>query len=119
MFKRKIESYLHSLTDRYRVITLLGPRQSGKTTLARHYFNHYAYVSFEDPDTRLRVKQDPRGFITQLENRTIIDEVQRFPDFLSYLQGEIDKKNPEQQWVLTGSNSFLLSEKIYNFVLNM
>ena len=95
MFSRKIELYLDSLADKYRLITLLGPRQSGKTTLARHYFKGYDYVSFEDPDVRSRAEQDPRGFIAQMKRRTIIDEVQRFPDFISYLQGEVDKKDPE------------------------
>lgn len=112
MFPRKIELYLESLAGKYRLITLLGPRQSGKTTLARHYFKGYEYISFEDPDTRSRAEQDPRGFIAQMKCRAIIDEVQRFPDFISYLQGEVDKKDPEQRWVLTGSNSLLLSNKI-------
>ena len=112
MFPRKISTYLDEIADQYRVFTILGPRQSGKTTLARSYFSDYAYVSFEDPDTRSRAQEDPRGFLKQLPARTIIDEVQRYPEFLSYLQGEIDKKNPDQRWVLTGSNSLLLSEKI-------
>lgn len=69
MFSRKIELYLDSLADKYRLITLLGPRQSGKTTLARHYFKGYDYVSFEDPDVRSGAEQDPRGFMTKVFNQ--------------------------------------------------
>jgi len=112
MIDRKIEQYLDNVVKKYRTITLVGPRQSGKTTLSRKYFPNHVYFSLEDPDTRSRVMADPRGFVNQLPSSVIIDEVQRFPDLLSYLQGIIDEKTKPLSIVLTGSNSLLLSEKI-------
>lgn len=112
MYTRKLETYLNTITDRYRAITFIGPRQSGKTTLARNFFREYDYISFEDPDTRLRVQSDPKGFLRSIRRNCIIDEVQRFPEFLSYLQGILDDKSDPRKFVLTGSNSLLLSAKI-------
>lgn len=112
MYKRSIEDYITEIKEKYRAITLIGPRQSGKTTLAKNFFPHHQYISLENPDTRTRIEMDPRGFLKSLKQSTILDEVQKFPDLLSYLQEILDDKNDPRQFILTGSNSLLLSEKI-------
>ena len=72
------------------VITLTGPRQSGKSTLYRHLFPSCPYVSLEDPDMRLMAESDPRGFLSHFGNEIIIDEIQNFSPLLSYIQGIVD-----------------------------
>lgn len=74
------------------VITLTGPRQSGKSTLLRHLFNALPYYSMEDPDIRQAAKLDPRGFLAKFQNGVIIDEVQHVPELLSYIQAIVDEK---------------------------
>jgi predicted AAA+ superfamily ATPase len=96
----------------YPIITLTGPRQSGKTTLARATFPSYNYVSLEETDTRLFANEDPRGFLNRLKEPTIIDEVQRVPDLLSYIQTEVDEKPTTGRFVLTGSQNLVLMEKV-------
>ena len=96
----------------YPIVTLTGPRQSGKTTLARALFPDYRYLSFEDPDTRLYATEDPRGFLQEYPERTILDEAQRVPEMFSYLQTHTDNQNKNGQFILTGSQHFLLSEGI-------
>jgi len=112
MFTRNLENYINSIKPKYRCITLIGPRQSGKTTLSRKLFAGYEYYSFESPDIRQRAVTDPRSFLSGLKSDVIIDEVQKFPDILSYLQEILDDKKDQRRFVLTGSNSLLLSEKI-------
>ena len=89
------------------VITLTGPRQSGKSTLLRHIFKDAPYYSMEDPDVRRVAKWDPRGFLGQFANGVIIDEVQHVAELLSYIQGIVDE-HPERKFYLTGSSQFSL-----------
>jgi predicted AAA+ superfamily ATPase len=86
------------------VVTLLGPRQSGKTTLARMTFPAMAYRNLEEPDTRAAAQGDPRGFLTSLGDGCILDEIQRVPELLSYIQGRVDSKRDSGRFVLTGSH---------------
>ena len=93
---------------------MLGPRQSGKTTLAQKVFPHHRYVSFEDYHERFFAEDDPRGFLKRYENEhgIIIDEFQYVPKLLSYLQLDIDAKKRQGYFILTGSQNFLMNEKI-------
>lgn len=93
------------------VITLTGPRQSGKSTLYRHLFPDFPYVSLEDPDTRLMAESDPRGFLAHLGNEVIIDEIQNFPPLLSYIQGIVDS-NRNKRFYITGSSQFSLLKNV-------
>lgn len=91
------------------VIAVTGPRQSGKTTLARAAFPGKPYLSLEDPDTRLLAQRDPRGLLSRLSDGVILDEVQRAPELLSYLQTVVDSDMRPGKYVLTGSQQFVLS----------
>ncbi|MBN1425276.1 ATP-binding protein [Candidatus Fermentibacteria bacterium] len=112
MITRTLSSRLLQLAPSYPVIFLTGPRQSGKTTLARSAFPDYMYVSLEDLQNREEATEDPRGFLRRLENApgAILDEVQRTPDLFSYIQGFVDSGGGPL--ILTGSEQFLLSERI-------
>lgn len=113
MFPRAIEPLILETVKRYKALTLIGPRQSGKTFLTRYrLFPDYNYQSLENPDTRQRALTDPRGFLQTLQGGTILDEVQRTPDLLSYLQEILDDPHDERKFILTGSNSLLMSSKI-------
>ena len=93
------------------VTTLTGPRQSGKTTLVRAAFPDADYISLEDPDTRGEALGDPRGLLGRLRRPAIIDEAQRAPDLFSYIQGIVDETRLPGQFVLSGSQDFLLMER--------
>ena len=93
-------------------ITLTGPRQSGKTTLARTVFPGHTYVSLEAPDTRAFATEDPRGFLARYPDGAIIDEVQRAPDLPAYLQGVIDADPRPGRWILTGSQNLALVQSV-------
>lgn len=112
MYIRKITPILLKSHEKYPVLTLIGPRQSGKTTLVRNIFPHYSYTSLEDPDTRDFAKKDPRGFLTGLGDHVILDEVQRVPDLTSYLQTIVDGPNNKKKFILTGSNGLLVSDTV-------
>lgn len=112
MIDRKLRTKLLDLVSKYPIVTLTGPRQSGKSTLLRTIFPDYLYVSLEDLDTRLFATEDPRGFLTTYPNKTIIDEVQRVPELFSNLQTHVDKENKEGMYLLAGSHNFLLMESI-------
>lgn len=112
MYQRKLAPYLKKYLKQYPIVTLTGPRQAGKTTLVESHLKDYTYVSLEDPDTREYALQDPRGFLDSLGERAIIDEAQQGPELFSYLQGRVDKNSTPGQFVLTGSQQFLLNEKI-------
>lgn len=109
--KRDMEEYLISMSKKFPVVTLTGPRQSGKSTLARKMFPEKHYVSCEDPDTLLFARQDPRGFLKTYEN-AVIDEAQKVPEIFSYIQAVVDQRDQPGQFILTGSSDFLLFEKI-------
>ena len=93
-------------------ITLTGPRQSGKTTLARAVFPEHSYVSLEAPDVRTFAAEDPRGFLARYPDGAIIDEVQRVPDLPAYLQGIIDADPRPGRWLLTGSQNLALAASV-------
>ncbi len=113
MIRRTLEGRLRDLAGPFPVIFLTGPRQSGKTTLARATFPDFEYYSLEDLQVRSEVIEDPRGFLGRLEGArgVVIDEAQRAPDLFSYLQGFVDERR-SGPIVLTGSQQFLLSDGI-------
>lgn len=98
--------------SKFPIVTLTGPRQSGKSTLLKSALPDYNYVSMEDPDSRLLAINDPRGFLKTYPDKTIIDEVQRVPDLFSYLQTHVDNENREGMYYLAGSQDFLLMPPI-------
>ena len=111
MIERLLMKKLVSLAEKFQVISLTGPRQSGKTTLVKVAFPSFEYVSLEEPDIRLFALNDPRGFLSNYDNGVILDEVQHTPDLFSYIQSIVDN-DPNARFVLTGSSNFLLMEKI-------
>ncbi|MFH1643709.1 MAG: ATP-binding protein [bacterium] len=113
MFKRDLDSILIDYKQ-FPVIAILGPRQSGKTTLAKHTFKNYVYTSFEDPETRELAQNDPHKFFSIHENKhgIIIDEFQNVPKILSYIQLEVDEKKRTGYFILTGSQNFLMNQAI-------
>ncbi len=112
MIRRHLAEKLLKAASDYPVVSLTGPRQSGKTTLVRNVFHEYKYTSLESPDNRAFAKDDPRGFLSQFTGPVILDEVQRAPDLFSYIQGIVDKENTPGRFVLTGSHNFLLMSQI-------
>lgn len=93
-------------------MTILGPRQAGKTTLARQLLSDYAYVNLEHPETRAFAQDDPKAFLAQYSGRVIFDEIQRLPELLSYLQVVVDNERENGRYVLTGSHQLALREAI-------
>ena len=112
MIEREITPCLVKLFEQYPFVTVTGPRQSGKTTLCRAAFPHLKYVNLEAPDQREFAESDPRGFLSQLGVGAILDEIQRVPELLSYLQVLADEKGQNSLFVLTGSEQFKLSDAI-------
>ena len=112
MIERVLKTKLLDMISKYPIVTLTGPRQSGKSTLLKTSFPTYQYVSLEDPDMRLFATEDPRGFLATYPDKTIIDEVQRVPELFSYIQTHVDKENKEGMYLLAGSHNFLLMESI-------
>ncbi len=112
MIEREITGRLTALFEQYPFVTVTGPRQSGKTTLCRATFPNLEYVNLEAPDQRDFAESDPRGFLAQLGEGAIIDEVQHVPQLLSYLQVIADELGRNGLFVLTGSEQFRLSEAI-------
>lgn len=104
MIIRKITGELTESAHEYPVVTIFGPRQSGKTTLAKMTFPDKAYASLEDPDVRIAAETDPRGFLAGFPQGGIIDEIQRIPQLLSYIQGIVDQTNIPGFYILTGSH---------------
>lgn len=94
-------------------VVLTGPRQSGKTTLFQMLFSKgHNFVSLEDPDIRIRAKEDPKGFLNQYRPPVIIDEIQYLPELLSYIKTEIDNDRKPGNWLLTGSQNFVLMQNV-------
>ena len=111
MIERTIKSKMLSLADKFQVITLTGPRQSGKTTLVKDAFSSLPYVSLEALDIRQIALSDPRGFLSNYPDGAVLDEVQNTPELFSYIQGIVDEDR-RTKFILTGSSNFLLMEKI-------
>ncbi|NGX33939.1 MAG: hypothetical protein K1060chlam1_00283 [Candidatus Anoxychlamydiales bacterium] len=112
MLKRSLSKYLKHYLTKYPIVTITGPRQSGKTTLAKKVCPNYEYVSLEDPDIRGYAINDPRGFLDRYNNNVIFDEIQQAPEIFSYLQSNVDNNPKTGRFILTGSQQFLLNEKI-------
>lgn len=109
--KRKIESTILEAAKYFPVITVTGPRQSGKTTMLKHIFPHLHYYSLEDLDTRSFAMEDPVRFLHLHEEGMILDEVHNYPELLSYIQGMVDEQ-PQKKFVLSGSSNFALLKKV-------
>jgi predicted AAA+ superfamily ATPase len=110
--KRNIEKEIKTLVKEFPIVALLGPRQSGKTTLSKYLFPKYKYVSLEDYDNRELAKNDPRAFFKKYPKKIIIDEIQRVPELFSYLQTHSDEINENGQFIITGSQNYLLMAKV-------
>ncbi|OGT23060.1 MAG: AAA family ATPase [Gammaproteobacteria bacterium RIFCSPHIGHO2_02_FULL_42_13] len=112
MIKRQLSRKIKEIAKKMPVVALVGPRQSGKTTLAKHAFPNYKYASLEDLDIRQYAKTDPRGFLTDYCDGAILDEIQHVPELFSYIQTHVDQNDKPGQFILTGSQNFLLLESI-------
>lgn len=109
---RDAESLLKRYLRQYPIVTVIGPRQSGKTTLCRHLLPEMPYASLENPDTARRAASDPRAFLSAYPKGAILDEIQRAPELLSYLQGIVDEDARPGRFVLTGSAQLELMGKV-------
>lgn len=107
-----LKKHLIRLAGQYPVVTVTGPRQSGKTTLVRAALKNRSYASLEDPEIQEFAENDPRGFLNQFPEGAILDEIQRVPKLLSYIQGIVDDKSINGMFILTGSQQLLLLDKI-------
>lgn len=112
MIERDLQPVLLEAAAHYPVVTVTGPRQSGKTTLCRAAFPDHAYISLERLDSREYAREDPRGFLDEYSEGAILDEVQRIPTLLSWLQVEVDERPDHGRFILTGSQHFGLSAAI-------
>ena len=112
MIKRSLTKKLEYLSTKYPVVSVVGPRQSGKTTLIKNVFKNKPYVSLETPEMLAYAENDPRGFLSEYPKGAILDEVQRSPHLFSYIQGIVDDINKPGMFILSGSQHFLLLEKI-------
>lgn len=112
MIERDIRARIKAMAKKLPVLGLLGPRQSGKSTLVQHIFPDYTYVSLEDIEYRQFALSDPKAFLAQFAPPVIIDEAQYAPDLFSYIQLIVDASDQTGQFILTGSQHFLLLEKI-------
>ncbi|MDF1655432.1 MAG: ATP-binding protein [Coxiellaceae bacterium] len=114
MLSRSMQAIFEEMMSQYPVVTIMGPRQSGKTTLAKNTYPGRAYFNLENPDTRALIEKDPRGFIDNinLKQGVILDEIQRVPDLLSYIQTKTDEDRMPGSFILTGSHQLQLNEAI-------
>jgi predicted AAA+ superfamily ATPase len=112
MIRRQASALLVQMSRGFPVVALTGPRQSGKTTLARQAFPDKPYFSLEDPEIRQRLAADPRQFFAILPDGAVLDEVQRCPEVFSYLQGVVDERERMGEFVITGSQQFGLLDNI-------
>ena len=112
MITRKLEPLLKGIAGQFKAVAVTGPRQSGKTTLAKMAFPNKPYVTLESLDERERATRDPRLFLSRFPDGCILDEVQRAPDLFSYLQENLDSHPEPGRFILTGSQQFGMMEKI-------
>lgn len=112
LIKRQILGEAKLLASQFRAISLIGPRQSGKTTLSKWVFGEKPYINFEIPTVQAEVEEDTGAFLKKYPKGAILDEVQRVPDIFRHLQVMLDNNKSRGQFILTGSNNFLLQEHI-------
>jgi len=112
MIKRQLSAHIKRLSKSYPVVTITGPRQSGKTTLCRAVFPNYDYCNLEDLEKRQFALEDPKGFLAQFSGSVILDEIQRAPDLPSYIQVLVDESKRNGQFILTGSQQFEVTQSI-------
>jgi predicted AAA+ superfamily ATPase len=112
MFKRFIEKELKKQAEDYPVVSVVGPRQSGKTTLVRHTFPDKPYINLEALDIQELAQTDPRGFLQSYPEGAILDEIQRVPQLLSYIQVIVDEQDKKGMFILTGSHQLELQQAI-------
>ena len=112
MIPRKMAGELQKQLKEFPIVTVLGPRQAGKTTLAKMELPGFDYVTLEDPETRAIADEDPRALLKRHATKTIFDEIQRAPHLLSYLQNIVDDSTINGQFVLTGSHQLELHQAI-------
>jgi len=113
MIKRQISNRVETLSNQFPVVSITGPRQSGKTTLTRACFPEHQYVNLENLDILRSAEEDPRSFLQMGSGKKmVIDEIQRFPDLFSYIMVEVDEQKIPGQFVVTGSQQFALNERI-------
>ncbi|MCX8020639.1 MAG: ATP-binding protein [Chitinophagaceae bacterium] len=112
MFPRTAQSWIKKISRQFRALAIVGPRQSGKSTIARMVFPKKPYVSLENPDERLLAIHDPEAFLRRFPKGAVIDESQRAPELFNYMQGILDHVKTDGFFVLTGSSNFLLNQSI-------
>ena len=112
MINRTLLPELKQLLSEYPVVTILGPRQAGKTTLARESLKDFEYCNLESPESRDFALNDPKAFLSQFKGKVILDEIQRVPQLLSYIQTIVDAKKMNGQFVITGSHQLALREAV-------
>jgi uncharacterized protein len=112
MIDRTMGKTLAAAAREYPVVTLLGPRQAGKTTLARATFPDYEYCNLENPEVRRLATEDPKQFFSMREGPVILDEIQRIPELLSWIQVRVDESKVKGQYILTGSHQLSLHEAV-------
>ena len=112
MIKRQLEKKIKGQLKKFPVIAITGPRQSGKTTMAKTLLPNYKYFNLEDIGTKRLATDDPVSFISAINAPVIIDEIQKVPQLLSQIQVKVDDLKTAGQFVVTGSESLLLSEKV-------
>lgn len=112
MIKRQITAELKKLIKEYPVVTVVGPRQAGKTTLVTETLPKKPYINLEEPDIRNAALADPRGFLSQFPKGAILDEIQNSPELLSYIQAIVDRQKQNGQFILTGSHQLQLHQAI-------
>ncbi|MCB0413062.1 MAG: ATP-binding protein [Bdellovibrionales bacterium] len=112
MIYRQLSEVALGLVKKYPVLTVIGPRQSGKTTLCRNIFPNLSYTNLEELDVREFARQDPKAFLGQYPEGCIIDEIQRVPELTSYIQVLVDEKKQNGMFVLTGSQNFSIREAL-------
>ena len=112
MIKRDIQNEFLQLLNEYPIVTILGPRQAGKTTLAVKVLSNYEYCNLEIPENREFALTDPKAFLAQFKKNVILDEIQRAPILLSYIQAIVDENLVNGQFVLTGSHQLELKQAV-------
>lgn len=112
MIQRELQEKCIAFSRQYPVVTITGPRQSGKTTLAKACFPEKPYVNLEEPDQRRLAIEDPRGFLSQFPDGAVLDEIQRAPELPSYIQSIVDSQSRNNLFILTGSQQFEVSHSI-------